>query len=661
MGLWALAASVSCTSERPVEKAASEQAALLGVRPMLPDVERINVPVDGKEPSRGPSVAALTLVVFSDFECPFCARIVPSLHELTQAYGPRLRIVWRNLPLRLHPHAQLAAEAALEAFAQGGSETFWAMHDLLFAHQGALGEADLKRYAVQLGLEPVQFEAALADHRHAARVQADAELAEQLGVTATPMAFLNGRPAPGALSLTMYKQLLDDELLRVTVPLGQGVKMEELYAALTVQGEPRMRAEAPEPGPSPFDATVYKLPVTEQDPQRGAVGAPVTYVVFGDFECEFTQAALEALAPLEREHGAQLRLVWKNNPMTAIHPHAYDASRLAMEAFAEGGSALFWRASELLFKNRAALERADLARYGEALGLDPSKLTAALEQGTHDAEIERDMTEARAVSFAPTTPMFVVNGRFFKGAQKTAIYERMFEEELPKAEARLRSGVAPERLYEELVKDGKLAPFEVAPGTLAADAKKVHALDVPKDAPRQGAALPKVVIQEFADFECPYCREVEATLKEVLAEDPDLQWVWRDYPLPVHEHARLAAEAAREAQAQGKFWPYHDALFAHQGALSRSDLTGYAKALGLNLAKFNAALDNGRHKAAIDADVAAIEGIGEQVGTPVFLVNGLLIAGAQPKEIFKVAVQRALIRRAAAAASARASTSRAGH
>jgi protein-disulfide isomerase len=117
---------------------------------------------------------------------------------------------------------------------------------------------------------------------------------------------------------------------------------------------------------------------------------------------------------------------------------------------------------------------------------------------------------------------------------------------------------------------------------------------------------------------------------------------FRHYPLPFHQQAPLAHEASAEAHAQGKFWEYHDLLFANQRALARENLEQYAQQVGLNMARFRAALDNHTHAAAIEADKNAITRAGARIGTPTFFINGKMLSGAQPFEQFKAVIDAAL-------------------
>jgi Na+/H+ antiporter NhaA len=151
---------------------------------------------------RGPRDAAITVIEFGDFECPFCGRAEPVVRELLAE--TRVRYVWRHLPLAdVHPHAHLAAEAAEAAAAQGA---FWEMHDLLLSHQDALLPADLVRYADQLGLDVEQFHDDLRRHVHETRIAQDIESADVSGVSGTPTFFINGQRHHGAFDIATLKE-----------------------------------------------------------------------------------------------------------------------------------------------------------------------------------------------------------------------------------------------------------------------------------------------------------------------------------------------------------------------------------------------------------------------------------------------------------------------
>ena len=177
---------------------------------ILMDVARIDVAEAGS-PAKGPAKAPVTIIEFSDFECPFCGRVNPSIEEAMHTYGDQIRVVFRQFPLNIHPRAPKAAEAALCANDQG---KFWEMHDAMFADQKKLEIADLKAKAGALGLDQAKFDACLDGGTMAARVAADLADGQKAGVTGTPAIFINGRVISGAVPFADLAKVIDDELMR---------------------------------------------------------------------------------------------------------------------------------------------------------------------------------------------------------------------------------------------------------------------------------------------------------------------------------------------------------------------------------------------------------------------------------------------------------------
>jgi protein-disulfide isomerase len=160
--------------------------------------------------------------------------------------------------------------------------------------------------------------------------------------------------------------------------------------------------------------------------------------------------------------------------------------------------------------------------------------------------------------------------------------------------------------------------------------------------PAKGGANAQVEVIEFADFQCPFCLAAAPTVKRVVETYGDrIRLVYRNYPLPNHPQAQPAAEAAQCANEQGKFWPYHDRLFAEAGKLMDEDLKKAAADLGLDAARFNACVDERRYKSVVEADQKAGNEAGVN-GTPAFFVNGRLLSGAQPFEAFKRVIDEEL-------------------
>ena len=162
-------------------------------------------------PTKGPDDAPVTIVEFSDFECPYCSRLNPTLDQVVQTYGQRVRIAFRQFPLAMHANAQKAAEASLCAHDQG---KFWQMHDAMFSNQRSLAIEQLKAKAVELGLEGEKFDQCLDSGQHADRVAEDFKAGQAAGVTGTPALFINGRMVSGAVPFDQVAQVIDDELAR---------------------------------------------------------------------------------------------------------------------------------------------------------------------------------------------------------------------------------------------------------------------------------------------------------------------------------------------------------------------------------------------------------------------------------------------------------------
>jgi protein-disulfide isomerase len=174
-------------------------------------IEPMRVEVAATGPARGSDQAPVTIVEFSDFECPYCKRVLPTLTQLEEKFGDKVRVVYRQYPLSIHANAAKAAEASLCAHDQG---KFWEMHDLLFAEQQKLTAPDLKEKAGRLELDATVFAECLDSGRHAAVVQADFNDGIAAGVDGTPAFFVNGRFISGAVPFETLAEVVEDEIRR---------------------------------------------------------------------------------------------------------------------------------------------------------------------------------------------------------------------------------------------------------------------------------------------------------------------------------------------------------------------------------------------------------------------------------------------------------------
>lgn len=181
------------------------------IRVMI-DAPRHSIALAATDPSAGSASAPVTLVEFSDFQCPYCRQVAPTLKQLREKYGDKLRIVWKDFPLtQIHPQAFKAGEAGHCAAEQG---KFWEYHDRLFANQQALQPSDLKKHAADLGLDAAKFDACLDSSKYGDRVREGVAQGSRLGVNSTPTMYVNGRLISGAQPYEVIAGVIDEELSR---------------------------------------------------------------------------------------------------------------------------------------------------------------------------------------------------------------------------------------------------------------------------------------------------------------------------------------------------------------------------------------------------------------------------------------------------------------
>jgi protein-disulfide isomerase len=163
---------------------------------------------DGGRPAKGPANAPVTIIEFSDYECPYCKRAEETIQQVLRTYGDKVRLVYRDYPLPFHANARPASEAAACAEDQG---KFWEYHEKLWAAPD-LGEATLKKIAGEVGLEQAKFDKCLSSKQFAAKVDQDVQDASKVGVNGTPAFFINGRMISGAQPFEKFKEIIDEEL-----------------------------------------------------------------------------------------------------------------------------------------------------------------------------------------------------------------------------------------------------------------------------------------------------------------------------------------------------------------------------------------------------------------------------------------------------------------
>lgn len=408
-------------------------------------LDRSDVPFEryfvelGDAPVRGPEDAAVTVVAFSDFECPYCQRGHSTLLELEQQYRGKIRIAYKAFPLDFHPHAMIAALAVRTAHEYG---KFWEFHDRLLSQQG-LDFQRIQQYAVEVGLDLDVLARDIQALKYGPSVRRDMRQAYRLGVRGTPAYYINGRRVSGAKPKEFLQQMIDEELQLAAKWRDKGIAGKDLYAYAIAEGYREVEYEGAARKLRPD--RIYNVPVGTS-PQRGPKTAPVTIITFGDFECPFCARGNDTLERMRSRYGEQLRVVYRNYPLP-FHSHAFLAARGSMYAQSEGK---FWEFHDALYELRAEFDEDALVEVAKKVGLKAKPFRQALHSDQFDAKILGDQNLARKVGVSGT-PAYFVNGRVINGAAPPLEFRLAIEEELQRAEAARASGVAPEDLYEHLV------------------------------------------------------------------------------------------------------------------------------------------------------------------------------------------------------------------
>ncbi|PIE64263.1 MAG: hypothetical protein CSA24_03140, partial [Deltaproteobacteria bacterium] len=259
-----------------------------------------------RPPSTNAPNAKVEIIEISDFQCPFCSRVNPTIAQIKKEYGDKVRFTFVHNALSFHKDAKPAAIAAVAAQNQG---KFWEMHDKLFANQKALKPADLEKYATELGLDMARFKKDTKDPATAKFVDDNQAMAVALGATGTPAFFINGKNLRGAQPLPQFKAIIDAEIAEADKASKSG---DEWIKARTKTNNDKLHGfyfegKAPPKAPArpkrPVDRTVYKVDVdvTKDAITGNSDKAVVTLVEFSEFQCPFCKKILPAMESVKKE------------------------------------------------------------------------------------------------------------------------------------------------------------------------------------------------------------------------------------------------------------------------------------------------------------------------------------------------------------------------
>ena len=403
--------------------------------PRTADATVYKIPLEDS-PVRGSPEALVTLVEFSDYQCPFCRQAHATVTQVEKKYAGKVRVVMKQFPLTtLHPMARPAALAAIAAGRQG---KYWEMHDRLFSSP-QLDPDTLEKYARELGLDVGRWKADQQDPRVAAVITRDMELGGNVAVSGTPAFFVNGRRLPGgAAPLEQFSTLIDEELAKAETMVRQGVPASAVYAKLQ---EKAVSSAAP-------PAVIKKVEAPADAASFGPAMAKVTIVEFSDFQCPYCSRAAPVVKQLKEAYGKDVRFVFRHYPLP-MHPNAPTAARAAVAAQAQGK---FWEMHDWMFDHQQELNQPSLEKAAASLGMDVARFKTAMESQETQAKIDADVAAANG-NGVNATPTFFVNGRQHVGGLPIDQFKAEIDKEISRADKLLSSGVKPADLYSRLVAD----------------------------------------------------------------------------------------------------------------------------------------------------------------------------------------------------------------
>ncbi len=581
--------------------------------------------------AREPNVV---IVMFSEFQCPFCARAAPTMARLLEE-NDDVTLVFRHMPLAFHQNAEPAAVAAEAAFRQ---HAFWPYYDALFEEQSRLNTTLYLAAAQALDLDMDRFRADLDDPAVLQAVRDDVAAASRFGIRGTPNFLVNGRLVAGAQPYDVFAQTIADERAAVQALMDAGSSREEALGA-RIQSQLVVAQPAPRPSPAAAPDPDVRMFVDVSDRElRGADEPLVVIAEFGEYQCPFCGRVEPTLEQILDRWGDDVAVAFFHYPL-AFHDQAAPAARAALAADLQGA---FWPFHDALFADQRALGEARYREIAESLGLDADQLVADMYGQQVGAALAADDAERSRLSVSGT-PHFFVNGRRLRGAQPFEEFEELIEQELAAAQALMDQGVDRADVYDTLMADAERGTAPPVQPTATAPAEPSTPTDIDiTGAPTIGPDDAPVQFVVFSEFQCPYCSRFADTYGAVLPEyGADVQFVFMHMPLPMHQHADEAARAAQAAALQGAFEAYHDALFDHSRELSDGLYLELAEDLDLDVEQFERDMQSAAVGAIVEAHEDEAAAIGVR-GTPTWFVNGVRYVGALDAASVRQAIDDAL-------------------
>ncbi len=429
-----------------------------------------------------------------------------------------------------------------------------------------------------------------------------------------------------------------------------------------VSGCPASREQQQEA--ADIDLQRFRVELSEDDYALGGEQPLVTIVLWTDYACAPCGRTWQVMKHLVEDYGDDVRVVFKAGTV----PGFQHGERAAEAAFAAGAQGKFWEMHWRLFEHPEDFSRPVLRKHAEALGLDVQQFLDDLDTGRFAGARIRDRRQATALGIKPLPAAFV-NGLFVLGFKDEPTWHALIDREIASARKLMQDGIPRTQIYAEFMRTATVGTVDddsdeakrlraerkakqdaESPALMKGpDAGQRYA--VPTGALGFGPADAPVVVVEFLDYQCPYCRKAHESIVPALLEryPKDLRVEIRQLPLEIHPAAAGAARAALTVGLQGedKFQSFHAKLFelAGQGqaALGFSSFVREAEALGVDVERFETDFQTREVSDALVADVLLARRLGVQA-TPGFFINGRYIEGSRSVETFTRLIDEELAR-----------------
>lgn len=439
-------------------------------------------------PWKGAKDAKVVIAEWSDYQCPWCKRTEPLLHEIMKKFKTGVKLVWFDFPLRFHRNAMPAALAAWEVYVEKGNAAYWKFHDKVYANNRNITTENLAKWAKELGANPAKVTEAIKTKKHEKVIRASMMAGQRIGVRGTPTLLVNGRKYRGRRDITTVSAMINAEMKKADQVIGKGgVTLATYYSHIQKKGLARVKylpgsgnKRAQRPRRRQLDPNaVYKVPVTAKDVSLGPKDALVTIVEWSDFQCPYCKWASCIMKLVEKAYPKDVRYVWRNNPLP-FHRSALPAAEAAMAAFAQKGAKGFFAMHDRIYPiNKCSakppmpnirewlralprpgpkLDMAAFTKYAKEIGLDVARFKKDMESHAYLKTIKAQQAAGMKLG-ARGTPGFFVNGKYVRGIRPFARFKAMIDREIAAAKKLMAAKRIPRsKVYETIIAKGASAP-----------------------------------------------------------------------------------------------------------------------------------------------------------------------------------------------------------